>query len=188
MDGKVRPLLRDTVVSVVFTHPRLSEDTLWGELRRTMRHIVRHVEARGFGIARSLAASNDSDSSAFLFVPEFMTLPALEQRIGPTVDLRKETQSFISSNSRRAKLAWVDAEARVRLLQRRKYTSLTDLLEDIAKGHAGPIGASDEVSLGMAKSAKVLTGRRLMRLAESERWIAGGISEIVSDAVGTRDS
>jgi tRNA nucleotidyltransferase (CCA-adding enzyme) len=188
MAGKVRPLLRDAVVSIVFTHSRLSEDTLWGELRKTMKHIVRHVEARGFGIARVLAASNNSDASAFLFVPEFVTLPALEQRIGPTVDLREETRSFISSNRKRAKIVWVDAEARVRLLQRRKHTSLTDLLEDIAKGRAGPIGASGEVSQGMAKSARVLTGGRLTRLAESERWIAGGISEIVSDAVGTRDS
>ncbi len=188
MAGKIRPSLRDAVVSVVFTHPQLSEDTLWGELRKTMKHVVRHIEVRGFKIARVLAASNNVDSSAFLFVPEFAHLPVLEQRIGPTVDLRKETRLFIRSNKRRAKLVWVDGEARVRLLQEREYTSLTDLLEDVARGRAGPIGASDEVAQGMAKSARVLSGRRLSRFAESERWLAGGISEIVSDAIGTRDS
>lgn len=188
MTGKVRPSLRNNVVSIVFTHTRLSEDTLWGELRKTMKHIVRHVEAHGFKVARTLAASNNADSSAFLFIPEFPSLPAIEQRIGPTVDLRKETKSFIASNRRRARLVWVDGEARVRLLQEREYKTLTDLLEDISKGRAGPVGASDEVAQGMSRSARVMSGRRLSRFAESEGWLAEGISEIVSDAIGTRGS
>jgi tRNA nucleotidyltransferase (CCA-adding enzyme) len=181
-----RPQLKDAVIAVVFAHRRLSEDILWGELRKTMKHIVRHVEARGFTIARALAASNNSDSSAFLLIPEFASLPALEQRVGPTVDLRKETLSFISSNRRKAKLVWVDDGARVRLLQERDYTVLTDLLGDVVKGRAGPVGASDEVGDGMARSARVLTGKRLSRFAEHREWVASGINEIVSDAIGTR--
>lgn len=184
--GMPRPQLKDAVIAVVFTHRRLSEDILWGELRRTMKHIVRHVEARGFTIARALAASNNSDSSAFLLIPEFASLPALEQRVGPTVDLRKETLSFISSNRRNAKLVWVDDGARVRLLQERDYTDLTDLLGDVVTGRVGPIGASDEVGDAMARSARVMTGKRLSRFAEHREWVANGINEIVSDAIGTR--
>jgi tRNA nucleotidyltransferase (CCA-adding enzyme) len=186
MAGMPRPKLKDAVIAVVFTHRRLSEDILWGELRKTMKHIVKHVEARGFAIARVLAASNNSDSSAFLLIPEFASLPALEQRVGPTVDMRKETLSFISSNRRKAKLVWVDDGARVRLLQERDYTDLTDLLGDVVKGRVGLIGASDEVGDAMARSARVLAGKRLSRFAEHREWVANGINEIVSDAIGTR--
>jgi tRNA nucleotidyltransferase (CCA-adding enzyme) len=186
--GVARPGLKDAVMAVVFTHRRLSEDILWGELRRTMKHMVRHVEARGFVIARAMAASNNSDSSAFLLIPEFASLPALEQRVGPTVDLRKETRSFVSSNRRKAKLVWVDDEARVRLLKERDYTDLAHLLGDIVKGRVGPIGASDEVGRAMARSAEILTGKRLSKFAESREWVANGINEIVSDAIGTRQA
>ncbi len=186
MSGRARPSMRGSVVAVVFTHPPLSEDTLWGELRRTMRHFVRHVEVRGFKVARALAASNNVDSSAFLFVPEFDRLPRLEQRVGPTVDMKEETRSFISSNSGRARLVWVDDEARVRILQAREYTALTRLLEDLARGRVGSVGASAEVAEGMVRSAKVISGRRLARFAESEKWMARGVLEIVSDAIGTR--
>jgi len=188
MAGKARTSIAESVVAVVFRHRRLSEDILWGELRKTVRHVVRHVEGRGFRIARAMAASNNSDRSALLFIPEFASLPAIEQRVGPTVDMRKETHEFILRNRGRAKLVWVDDDARVRLLQERDYTSLDRLLEDIAKGRTGPVGASEEVARGMAKSARVLSGRQLLRLAESEQWMRNGIREISSDAIGTRGS
>ena len=188
MAGKARPSIVSSVVAVVFEHPRLSEDILWGELRRTMRHVVRHVEAHGFRIARAMAASNNSDGSAFLLIPEFSTLPVLEQRVGPTVDMKKETRRFVSQNRAKARLVWVDDDARVRLLQEREYTDLKTLLEDIAKGRAGSIGASDEIARGMAKGARVLTGKQLAGLADSAGWLADGIKEISSDAIGTRGS
>jgi tRNA nucleotidyltransferase (CCA-adding enzyme) len=188
MTGRARPSLRRSLISVVFAHPPLSEDTLWGELRKTMKHIVRHVDARGFKIARAIPASNNSDRSAFLFIPEFTHLPRIEQRVGPTVDLRKETTAFVTLNRKKANLVWVDDEARVRLLKRREYTSLAVLLGDVARGRVGSIGASREMARGMAKSARVLTGRQLATAARSEKWLARGISEIVSDAIGTRAS
>jgi tRNA nucleotidyltransferase (CCA-adding enzyme) len=188
MVGKERPSISDTVVAVVFGHRRLSEDILWGELRKTARHVVKHVEGRGFRIARAMAASNNSDRSALLLIPEFASLPPIEQRVGPTVDMRKETHDFILHNRAKARLVWVDDDARVRLLQERDYTSLNRLLEDMAKGRSGPVGASEEVARGMARSARVLSGRGLSRLAESEEWIANGIREITSDAIGARGS
>ncbi len=186
MTGRARAPIKESVIAVVFQHPRLSEDTLWGELRRTIKHMVRHLEVQGFKIARSMAASNDVDASAFLFIPEFTSLPSLEQRVGPTVDLRKETESFISSNRRRARLVWVDDDARVRLLKEREHTDIVGLLEDIARGRAGPVGASDEVARAMAKKAKVVTRVQLSKLAKSEKWLAIGVRDITSDAIGTR--
>ncbi|MDV3244543.1 MAG: CCA tRNA nucleotidyltransferase [Nitrososphaerales archaeon] len=181
-----RPKMMDRVVAVVFTHPRLSEDTLWGELRRTLKHVAKAVEDRGFRIARATSASNNSDSSAFLFLPEFDSLPVLEQRLGPTVDRRKETEAFMAANWRRANLVWVDGDARVRILQPRRYTDLPKLLEDIASGRLGHVGASDEVGRAMAKKARVLKNGALRRSAASRGWLKSAILEIASDTFGTR--
>ncbi len=48
MRGRNHPPLRGMVFAVVFSHRLLSEDTLWGELRKTTKHIVRHLEMNGF--------------------------------------------------------------------------------------------------------------------------------------------
>ena len=186
MSGKRRPVLRGEVIAVVFSHKRLSEDTLWGELRKTSKHVVRHLEVRGFAIARSMCASDNGERSAILLVPEFVELPALEQRVGPTVDRRKDVEAFLSANAKDSRLVWVDDDARVRLLRARSYTKLADLLAATVRGDAGPVGASKELEAGMRRSARILRGASLGRAAFSMKWLQDGVREITSDAVGTR--
>ncbi|MDV3293159.1 MAG: CCA tRNA nucleotidyltransferase [Nitrososphaerales archaeon] len=185
MRGGDRLRMRKEVIGLVFRHPKLSEDTLWGELRRTLAHISKAVEERGFAIARASAASNNSGASAFLFIAELSSLPVLEQRLGPTVDRRKETAAFLAKNWGRARLAWVDGDARIRILQKRQYTNLKKLLEDISRGRLGHIGASDEVRRAMSKNARVLRGDALRRHAASGSWLRSAILEIASDTFGT---
>jgi tRNA nucleotidyltransferase (CCA-adding enzyme) len=185
MSGKAHPSLKKEVVAVVFSHRRLSEDTLWGELRRTTRHIVRHLEVNGFVQARHMAASNNRDASAILLIPEVTRLPPSEQRLGPTVDRRKDVEAFISSNAEDSRLVWVDDDARVRLLRPREYQEVTDLLTDVVKGRVGPIGASREIEREMKRSARVLRGGQLAKAAAASKWLQDGIREITTDAVGT---
>lgn len=188
MRGKNHPALRGMVFAIVFTHRPLSEDTLWGELRKTTKHIVRHLDMNGFKIARSMAASDNKLSSAILLIPEYDALPGFEQRVGPTVDRKKDVEAFISSNRKGAKLIWVDEEARARLLRPRRYVSLADLLVDVVRGKAGPIGASSELERGMKRSGSVLRGPSLGQAASASKWLDNGIKEIVSDALGIRSS
>jgi tRNA nucleotidyltransferase (CCA-adding enzyme) len=186
--GREHQTLRGMVVAVVFSHRLLSEDTLWGELRKTTKHLVRHLDLNGFKIARSLAASDNKQCSAILLIPEYDSLPLFEQRIGPTVDRRKDVEAFVSSSRRDAKLVWLDEEARARLLRPRRYVSLADLLNDTVRGKAGPIGASSELERGMRRRGSVLKGAPLMRAASTSKWLDDGIREIVSDALGIRAS
>jgi tRNA nucleotidyltransferase (CCA-adding enzyme) len=186
MPGRARPSMQDEIIAVVFSHKQLSEDTLWGELRRSTKHIVRHLEVLGFITARSMAASNNANRSAILLIPEYTELPAHEQRVGPTVDRRKDVEAFMSTNAKTSRLVWVDDDARVRLLRPRKYLSLADALGDVVKGKAGPVGASKELEAGMRRSAKILRGASLRSEARKAEWLGDGIKEITSDAIGTR--
>jgi tRNA nucleotidyltransferase (CCA-adding enzyme) len=187
-EGRRRPSMERSVVALVFSHRKLSEDTLWGELRRTMKHYVRHLEVNGFTIARSMAASNNLDSSAILFIPELHDLPELEQRVGPTVDRKKDVEAFLTSGQNTSKLIWVGEDARVRFLRARRHRKMSDLLEDLAKGRAGPVGASKALEKAMKRSATVLEGRRLEQVARSSPWLMDGLREITTDVLGTRTS
>jgi tRNA nucleotidyltransferase (CCA-adding enzyme) len=186
MAGRARPTISKRVVAVVFSHKPLSEDTLWGELRKTSKHVVRHLQVLGFEVARSMAASDNRGRSAILLVPEFDRLSGVEQRVGPTIDRKKDVEAFLASNKKDSLLIWVDDDARVRLLRPRRYIRITDLLSDIVKGKAGHIGASKELEAGMKKSAYVLSGESLARAASSAQWLRDGIREITSDAIGAR--
>lgn len=188
MKGRARPSVRQSVFAVLFSHRRLSEDVLWGELRRTSKHVIAHVEARGFKVARWMAASNNSDRSAILLIPEFSELPQVEQRIGPSVDRKEDVRAFIGSNMKDSRLIWVDDDARVRVMRPRAYMQVSRLLEDIARGRAGEVGASKELAAGLKRSARVLQGPSLATAARSSAWLDAGIGEITSDAIGTRGS
>lgn len=185
MSGRARPSMRGDVVAVVFSHRALSEDTLWGELRRTTKHLVRHAEVQGFKIARSMAASNNRDKSAVMLIPEISELPRFEQRVGPTVDRKSDVDAFVASNRKSSRLLWVDEEARVRLLKPRKHTSLEELLGAVARGKEESIGASKEIEAGMRRTASVLSGKQLSKAASTAKWLRAGIREITSDAIGT---
>jgi len=186
MRGKPHASLREEVYALCFTHKELSEDTLWGELRKTLKHVVRHLEVQGFLIARAMAASDNRTRSAILLVPEFTNLPEIGQRVGPTVDRKKDVEAFVSTNSKQSRLIWVDDDARVRLLRPRRYVRLVDILEAVMKGKVGPTGASKELEAGMKTSGVVLRGNALARAAAYSSWLRDGVREITSDAIGTR--
>lgn len=186
MSGKRHDSLGPEVFGVLFTHKLLSEDTLWGELRRTTRHIVRHLEVLGFSIARSMAASDNRQKSAILLIPIITSLPPSEQRVGPTVDRRKDVESFLSANASRSRLNWVDDEARIRILVPRRHTQLQKTLDQVVRGKSGPVGVSKELSSAMKKNGKVLSGPSLASAAAKADWLQDGIREITSDAIGAR--
>lgn len=188
MRAKVRAPMRKNVVALVFSHPRLSEDTLWGELKRTLRHLQMHVEEKGFKLARVIAASNNSDRSAFLFIPEFGRLPDLEQRMGPTVDRKAESEAFIRANRRKARMVWLDDDARLRILQEREQTEIGAFLKEIVRSGPRRLGASARVGRGIAMTGKVVSGRPLRRMAASSPWLAEGLVKIASDTIGTGTS
>ncbi|MDG6898587.1 MAG: CCA tRNA nucleotidyltransferase [Nitrososphaerota archaeon] len=188
MRGRARPAMKKAAVAIVFSHRKLSEDTLWGELRRTIAHVRNHAEEEGFTVARAVAASNSSDRSALIFLPEFDRLSSLEQKLGPTVERKAATEAFLRANSRDAKLIWVDEEGRLRILRERKHTDLKSFLSKMVGSGVRGVGASESMARGLARSGKVLSGSQLARAAASAPWLREGLERIASDTIGTSSS
>jgi len=180
--GRNRPRMKERVVILIFNHERLSEDILWGELRKSLKHLVRHVEGKGFTMARSLCASNNINSSAFLFIPEYERLPDLVQRVGPSVALKQESQRFVERNEGKAMLLWVDDQARLRLLQRRAQTKFIDLIAHMVRHDVESLGVSKELLRGLRRS-RILVGSKSLK-SQKEKWLLEGMREIVSDTAG----
>ncbi len=185
VSGKRRRGLEKFVIGVTFSHPRLSEDILWGELKRTMRHLTKQAEKAGFRLTRTGIASDNESRSTFLMIPHSDTLSELEERIGPSVEMRKESAEFIKKNSARANLIWAGEDSRLHLLRKREDRTIASLLVRLTKGDVRGLGASPDLAASLRRTAKVLDGLALVRTARRESWLLKGLENIVSDSVGT---
>ena len=182
---RVRKALVRRLYVIRFDHRPLSEDTLWGELKKSTRQIVRHLELRGFAVIRASAASDNAGKSAIILLPEAVRLPDLEERVGPSVELSTEVHNFLAKNRARAELLWAGEDARVHLLQKRQHTELGRLLEETLASAMDDVGASREVAAALKKNGRVLVGRAVSQETSKEEWLKEGVDELVADSIGT---
>lgn len=184
VSGRARRRLLGRVLVVAFEHEELSEDTLWGELKRSARQLAKHVREEGFALARVEAASDNRRSSAIIMLPVTDSLSDLEERLGPGVELLEGAKNFVAKNRDSAQLVWVGEDGRLRLLTERRFTSLRKLLDEILDPRAEKIGVSKEIARAMKKSGKVLQGERLRSEAAKKPWLREGLAKVLSDSVG----
>ncbi len=184
----VRTALMKRAIALRFEHPELSEDTLWGELKRTRKHLTKHMTACGYRFIRTAAISDDKTKSAIILLPETEILSELEERIGPHVSLVIESEAFLKKNYGKSQLIWVGEDGRLRTLQKRRYAVLVDLLDDVVRGDISNLGASREVAAAISKNGRVVRGDRLVREARMEEWLETGLKDIISDTLGTDPS
>jgi tRNA nucleotidyltransferase (CCA-adding enzyme) len=182
---RVRKSLIGRLYCVRFEHIPLSEDTLWGELKKSTRQLVRFIESQGFVVIRAAAISNDVDKSAIVLLPMFEELPEISERVGPSVYLAEEVKKFVEKNRDKAELIWVTDDARVRMLQKRRFMKLERLLDQICRQDIEKVGASRDIVLSIKRTGRVLSGHALLREHAKESWFAEGIDQIVSDSIGT---
>jgi len=182
--GRARPKLQKMAYVIAFEHEELSEDTLWGELKRSARQVAKHIREEGFEVARVEAASDRMRSSAIIILPVVETLSRLEERLGPGVEILEGAKSFVAKNRDAAELIWVGEDGRLRLLAERRFTSLGKLLEEILKSRVESIGVSKEVGEALKKNGRVLRGQRLAKEAGRKAWLKEGLARTLSDSVG----
>jgi tRNA nucleotidyltransferase (CCA-adding enzyme) len=184
VSGTARPRLSKRVYAVAFEHEELSEDTLWGELKRSARQLAKHVREEGFTLARVEAASDRRRSSAILLLPIADTLSDIEERVGPAVELREGAQRFVAKNRGKAELIWVGEDGRLRLLAERRFTSLAKFLDEVLKSRVEKVGFSKEVAKALKKNGMVLQGARLRKEAARKPWLKEAVATALSDSVG----
>jgi tRNA nucleotidyltransferase (CCA-adding enzyme) len=179
-----RPHLMKDVYVIAFEHKQLSEDTLWGELKRSARQFAKHVQEEGFTLARFGAASNGVSSSAIILLPQVDVLPELEERVGPGVELFQGAKKFASKNRGQAELFWVAEDGRLRLLRKRRFRSLSEFLDSLLRSGVKEIGASKEVGDAIERNGRIIHGERLRKEVRKKEWLREGTTSIISDPVG----
>jgi len=184
VSGKARPKLQKRAYVIAFEHEELSEDTLWGELKRSARQIAKNIREEGFALARVEAASDNLRSSAIILLPAVDSLSDIEERVGPAVEMPEGAKSFAAKNRDAAQLIWVGDDGRLRLLAQRRFTSLGKLLDEILKSRVESIGVSKEIARALKNNGRVLHAESLQKEARKKPWMREGLTKTLSDSVG----
>lgn len=173
------PAMLENIVVVVFRHNRRSEDILWGQLKRSLNSLRRQIELRGYSVLRGRCTSNNSNTSAFIFLLQGASLSNIQKKGGPSVFRHRDAAAFISKNYGSGKMLWVDEKANVHALQMRSYTLATENLEDILKKGASSglaPGLMDEIS----STFKIHCGKEILPIAHQLPWLEEAMSQIVT--------
>jgi tRNA nucleotidyltransferase (CCA-adding enzyme) len=103
-------------------------------------------------------------------------LPPYVEKVGPEI-FRKDTSNFISKNSKRALLMWVNKEMRVSSLVQRKATTAKDYIKFLLTQQIGSTGITKGLIKDIQGVLQIYTG--------DERKIRGVIKNAVDEIVTT---
>ena len=181
---KVRNKMKERLYCLLFKHKVISEDILWGELKRTSRKIVARLAEIGFTIVR-FDQCNRKGQSAILMLPLNEVVPRLEIKVGPPVAMRENCEKFLKENEQDSELIFVNREGRIVALKKKKHYKLKEALDYIASDKAETVGISKDLREGILRNRKVLSGRELLNYARKLPWVRECIRRVVSDTVGT---
>lgn len=127
--------LRKTgIVALIFDISMLNiaPDILWGELKRTMRSVVRFMEDNDFRIIDYNIWTNEKDLALIVIEVEEENIPLYTLHIGPPIYNREHSSKFLEKYFADEKVygPWIGDDGRWRILKPRKYHNAYELLND----------------------------------------------------------
>ncbi|MEA1925581.1 MAG: CCA tRNA nucleotidyltransferase [Candidatus Altiarchaeota archaeon] len=116
-----------------FTHPAINVNSIYSQLRKTLKATELLMEEQGFRFVKSRYWTNEVNHSIILFELEVYALPVIEKRLGPPADKNKADQKKFRDKYQKTYLEdgrWMaDAE--------REYKTARQLIETITAGRQG---------------------------------------------------
>ncbi len=127
-------LRRTSVIAILFDIQALSiaPDILWGELKRTMKNIVKFIEDNDFKVLDYDAWSDEKTLAIIVVEVEKETIPLYTIHNGPPVYNREHSDKFLNKyiSNEKSYGPWIGDDGRWRVLRPRKYNNVRSLLVD----------------------------------------------------------
>ena len=167
------------VITILFKHEKRSVDILWGQLWRSVNHLVRQVEVAGFKVMRASCASDDVEESAFVFLLEDLELSQRSTRLGPKVFSKVDCDRFLEKNMGKAELFWVGSDGRVHISYQRAVRTARDVLNGILKKGSSSYGIAPGLGREVESTFAVYEGSELRRAMRSRQWLEEEVARLV---------
>lgn len=150
--------LYPNLVIVEFNYRRRSPDVIWGQLKRSLNAISKQLDLANFRVVRSICATDEEETAAFVFLIESLTLSSYTEKIGPKIFMTKETANFILKSQKKSLITWVDSEMRVSTFIPRKNTDVKYFLKFLLTEKIGSTGITKGLIGDIQRSARIYSG------------------------------
>jgi len=172
--------LLENIVTLKFKHDKRSIDILWGQLKRSLNHILKQFAINDFNIIRANCATDEEENSAFIFLMERIDQPSIDMKIGPKVFRHDDTRKFIDKNIKTSKIIWVGDDARLYSIIERKVKSVNDFFYNLIHAPKGGSGIAPGLIDDIANTYEIYIGKDNLRIASSMPWLAKELVKIAS--------
>jgi len=168
------PLMTQLLL-VIFKHKVRSEDILFGQLKKTLKHLVNQLKQAEFSPWHAQAISNKSDESGFIFLLERTHLSRYKLKLGPLTFDREHADDFLRQNAGEALMLWIGEEGRLRAVTKRKFVSAAEVLKAlITQGSGVAEGLRDELAKG-----RIYEGLDIVEALDKHEWLLPQLSEFI---------
>jgi tRNA nucleotidyltransferase (CCA-adding enzyme) len=167
-------LLLPNVLVVEFSHPSKSPDIIWGQLKHSLKSIVKQLELAHFTVLRSSCLTDERASGAFVFLLESITLPRYTRKRGPDIFRRKDAASFLSMRKRKPLAVWMDEEMRIATLVERRSTDAREFIRSLLTNELESSGVSKDL---IVNKVEIYSGK--------DRKLKGLVKEAIGKVVST---
>ncbi len=157
------------LVAILFTHPPMVVDVLWGQLLRLERSVVSLMERYEFRVVTSRVWSNDKRLSAILFQVDRVFLPPVQLHQGPPVWRVEESNAFLerySGAKDTIRGPWLTS-GRWIVERRRKFSSIAELVKRAPRDRKLGFSVPQQLEAGFRR-AKVLLNKDALSLYGEE--------------------
>jgi len=161
--------------------PKIIEDVLWPQLRRTSRRIKDILEDNEFDVFGSFVWA-DEKTSAFVFEIKDSMLPRIMKLRGPSVFAEDHCMNFLAKYSTLGRV-WVEGEFWMVEIKR-KHRDPIDLIKSTLTGsekELKAIGIASYFAKQIPKSKRVMKKREIIAMARKSKPFGKALQDMLEE-------
>ncbi|MEM3382697.1 MAG: CCA tRNA nucleotidyltransferase [Nitrososphaerales archaeon] len=172
--------LLNNIVILKFKHSKRSVDILWGQLKRSLNHILKQLAINNFKVIRASCATDEVENSAFIFLMERIDQASIDIKIGPKVFRYDDSKKFIDKNIKSSKIIWIGDDTRLYSIIERKVKNVNDFFYNLIHTPKGGSGIAPGLIDDLAKTYEIYIGEENIKIASLMPWLSKEIIKIIS--------
>lgn len=156
---RTKKVLKDSFV-VKFNYKPRSPDIIWGQIKRAASALSTQMEIEGFKVLRHMAFSDEKNHACLVFEFDSLEIPENKVHEGPEFFSEDDSEKFITKNSKRSKMMWINNKGKILSLQERKYNNAKLFLYDLLKSNLDKSGIPKGLKGDIKKGFKITVRKK----------------------------
>lgn len=168
----------ENILVVKFNFKMRSPDIIWGQIKRATSSLTTQLQLGGFNVLRSKAYSDNQSEACLFFLLESTKIPINYSKSGPDFFRESDCTSFISKNIAKTELMWINDDAKIIALEKRRHNEVVKFMTYLLKNNL-QTGIPKGLQSDFKKGVTITVGNK--NLSKS-------IKEAILNLISTDDS